>query len=156
MLRIRIIAVGKNKDTWVDLAVSHYLKLLKKHADISFDCVADIKNSKNLAPHEIKKKEAEKIQKASRSNYKIALHDSGKSYDTIEFSEYLKNLMNNSGGAVEMIVGGAYGLDKSILAECNDRLSLSPMTMSHQLIRPVLLEQLFRAFDILSGGKYHK
>ena len=143
MLKIKIITVGKNKEAWVDDAIKHYEKLLTKFAKLSFVYIHDIKKTRALGDDDVKKLEASKIKKKLSPNYKVALSDKGR-------------LMRNSGGVIEIIIGGVYGLDESIIDECNDIISLSPMTMSHQLVRPVLLEQLYRGFSILSGGKYHK
>jgi 23S rRNA (pseudouridine1915-N3)-methyltransferase len=156
MLKINIIAVGKNKETWVDDAIGHYEKLLKKFVKLSFEYIPDQKKSSSLSENEVKRQEASAISKRLDSGHKIALSDKGRKYNSEEFADYLSKLMQQSGGAVEFIIGGAYGLDSSVINECDDVVSLSPMTMSHQLIRPVLLEQLYRGFSILSGGKYHK
>jgi 23S rRNA (pseudouridine1915-N3)-methyltransferase len=156
MLKINIIAVGKNKDAWVDDAIRHYEKLLKKFVNLSFDFIPDIKKSPGIGENEIKKLEASKIIKKLRPGYKIALSDKGRKYNSEEFAKYLSKLMQKSGGTVEFIIGGVYGLDESIINECDVVVSLSPMTITHQLVRPILLEQLYRGFSILSGGKYHK
>ncbi len=100
--------------------------------------------------------EAELIRSKVKSNYSIALTDRGKSMDSLKFARWLEKLKINSGGACDFIIGGIYGIEKDLLASCRETLSLSPMTMSHQLVRPVLLEQLYRGFSILGGGKYHK
>nr|MBN2277896.1 23S rRNA (pseudouridine(1915)-N(3))-methyltransferase RlmH [candidate division Zixibacteria bacterium] len=156
MLKINIIAVGKNKETWVEEAINHYLKLLARHASVSFIYIPDLKKSRELDNPELPRLEAPLIFKKIKSSCTVALVDKGKTYTSEEFAEYISGLMMTSGGSVDFIIGGIHGLDKSILITCRETLSLSPMTMSHQLIRPVLLEQLYRAFSILSGGKYHK
>jgi len=156
MLKIKIITVGKNKEAWVDDAIKHYEKLLTKFAKLSFVYIHDIKKTRALGDDDVKKLEASKIKKKLSPNYKVALSDKGRQYNSEEFSNFISKLMQNSGGVIEIIIGGVYGLDKSIIDECNDIISLSPMTISHQLVRPVLLEQLYRGFSILSGGKYHK
>lgn len=155
MFRINIIAVGKNKEYWVDGSIEHYLTLLKKFADVVMIYVPDIKQSSNLSEKELRRAEAIIIQKNFRTEYRIALADMGKPFDSVKFAKYVENLMLKT-GACDFIIGGIYGLDKTIIDSCNDIISLSPLTMSHQLVRPVLLEQLFRAFSIISGGKYHK
>ncbi len=156
MLKIKIIALGKNKETWVDDAIMHYEKLLRKFARLSFVYIPDIKKARGLSENEVKKQEALRLMKKLGSGYKVALSDRGRQYDSNEFAKYLSRLIQDSGGSVEFIIGGVYGLDKPIMDECRNIISLSPMTISHQLVRPVLLEQLFRGFSILSGGKYHK
>jgi len=156
MLKINVIAIGKNKSSWIDEAITHYQKLLRKYARISFIYIPDIKKTKDLKDSELSAFEAALLLKKSKANYKIALSDRGQKYNSEEFAEYLSKLMLKSGGVVDIIIGGIYGLDGSVLEISDNILSLSPMTMSHQLIRPVLLEQLFRGFSILAGGKYHK
>ncbi len=156
MLKINIISIGKNKDQWVDDAISHYIKLLKKYTELTFDFIPGKKLSKNLSDVELSALEAELIKPKLKSRYQIALSDSGKLYNSIQFSKWLSILPNNCFGSCDFIIGGIYGLDKSFLKSCHEIISLSPMTMSHQIVRPVLLEQLYRGFSILSGSKYHK
>jgi 23S rRNA (pseudouridine1915-N3)-methyltransferase len=156
MLRINIIAVGKNKDRWVDDAVSHYLKLLKKHASVSMNYIRDTRKAKNVGESDVKKCEAESILKISKADYKIALDVKGKMFDSERFAKHISKLQMSSGGTVDFIIGGVYGLDDSVVNGCRESISLSPLTMSHQLIRAVLLEQLYRGFSIISGGKYHR
>jgi len=156
MFRINIIAVGKNKDDWVESAVGHYLKLLKKFAQVSIDYIPDIKKAKSLSDKEIKKAEASLVSEKMKSAYNIALSDKGRSYDSTAFARRLENIFRQSAGSCNIIIGGVYGLDGSILDASQEIISLSPLTMSHQLIRLVLLEQLYRGFTIILGGNYHK
>jgi 23S rRNA (pseudouridine1915-N3)-methyltransferase len=156
MLRIKIITVGKNKERWVEEAVEHYLRLLKKFASVSIIYIPGIKKPASISDTEIVRREADLIAGKCTSGYKIALSDKGRRLDSRQFAKFLARITRDSGGSVDFIIGGIYGLDDSIVRACNESLSLSNLTMSHQLIRPVLLEQLYRAFSILSGGKYHK
>lgn len=156
MLRINIIAVGKNKESWVEDSIAHYIKHLKKFSSVNMIYLPDIKKAKNLSESEIKKREAGLILDKARSDYKIALDVRGSKYSSEQFSKFIERLLNDSGSNVDFIIGGAFGLDQSLLDVCRNIISLSSLTMSHQLIRPVLLEQLYRGFSILSGGKYHK
>lgn len=155
MFKIQIIAVGKNKDEWVKLAVNHYLKLLNKYCTIDLVYSQEIKKTKNRNEAEVMKSEAKSI--IDKMDYKpvYVLDDAGKSMNSMQFSKFMEKI-SLSESQCAFIIGGAYGLDKSLVKDCRDKLSLSPMTMSHQLIRPVLLEQLYRAFSIISGSKYHK
>ena len=156
MFHINIIAVGKNKDQWIDDAIAHYLKLLKKFAVIEINYIPDVKNSKNLSRNELINQERILIEKNLKSEFVIALSDRGRSYDSIQFADLLLQTMQQSRGNADFIIGGAYGLSEQFMKKCRMILSLSPMTMSHQLVRPVLLEQLYRGFSILSGSSYHK
>lgn len=156
MFRINIIALGKNKENWVAEAVDHYLKLLKRYASVSFVCIPDIKQSGKLSRNELVRQEADRLRKSVKSGYTIALSDRGRQYNSEDFAGYLSYLMENSQGSVDFIIGGIYGLSEAFTRTCSESISLSPMTMSHQLVRAVLLEQLYRGFSILFGSKYHK
>jgi len=156
MLKINIIAVGKNKEPWVDDAVEHYLKYLRKFATATMDYIPDKSSGRNESEIEIMRDEAERIKAKIKSSYAIALSDRGKKMDSIQFSKWLSKLMQKSGGGCDLVIGGIYGLHPAFLESCREVISLSPLTMSHQLIRPVLLEQLYRGYSILTGGKYHK
>jgi 23S rRNA (pseudouridine1915-N3)-methyltransferase len=155
MFRIDILALGKNKDRWVDEAVTHYITLLKKFAKVNIIYIPDIIGAKNFNVQELRRAEAAAIEKRLHSDYSIALSDRGKALSSDEFARFLSKIMMRSGNS-EFVIGGIYGLNSSVIEKCRATLSLSPMTFSHQLVRPILLEQLFRAYSILSGGKYHK
>lgn len=156
MFKINIIVLGKNKDQWVDDAIAHYLKLLKKYATISFSYIPGKKLSDKLSEVEVMKLESDLIRKRLISRYQIALSEHGSTFASEQFAGLLSKIMKESGGACDFVIGGIYGLDKSFMKSCHKVLSLSPMTMSHQIVRPVLLEQLYRGLSILSGGKYHR
>jgi 23S rRNA (pseudouridine1915-N3)-methyltransferase len=156
MLKINIITIGKNKEVWVDKAVDHYHKYLKKYATLAMTYLPDIKDAKNLSQQELMLAEADLLERKVKSKFRIALSDRGRKYRSEEFAEWLSGLTMNSGGSCDFIIGGIYGLHERILKSSREIISLSPMTMSHQLVRVVLLEQLFRGFSIISGDKYHK
>lgn len=156
MLKVQIVAFGKNKDDWVKEGIEHYLKLLGRFAQVSIRIIPNLNKSKNLSPGEIKKLEAVEILKTIDDHYLVALSDSGKSYDSIDFSKKIMSWQTSGNSSITFLIGGAYGLDKKILDRADFVLSLSPMTFSHQIVRMVLLEQLYRAFSILGGSDYHK
>ncbi|SYZ73338.1 Ribosomal RNA large subunit methyltransferase H [Candidatus Zixiibacteriota bacterium] len=155
MFRINIIAIGRNKDAWIELGIDHYLKLLRKSAQVNLAVIPDVKSAGNLSPQELRKAEANSFRKHLKSDFIIALSDRGRLMTSEEFADFLQVLMTRSPGC-DFLIGGIYGLDESILKTSREIISLSPMTMSHRLIRPVLLEQIYRAFSIISGGNYHK
>lgn len=155
MFKIRVMAVGKNKEHWVDLSIEHYQTCLKKYSRPEMIYTAERKKTGKISEIEVMKAEAEYIGDKLDTGYTIALHDRGRRLDSAEFAGYMQKLMSRH-SLCTFIIGGAYGLDEDLMKRCDDRLSLSPMTMSHQLVRPVLLEQLYRALSIISGGKYHK
>ena len=156
MLKIRIIAIGKHKDRWVEEGCAHFEKLLSRFAKVEWKILASSKESSSLTPAEIRKREAKLLEKEWGRGAHIALADKGEHKDTPAFAKMLETMQVKSGGALNLIIGGAFGLDDSILDKADHVLSLSPLTFSHQLVRLVLLEQLYRAFSILHGMDYHK
>jgi 23S rRNA (pseudouridine1915-N3)-methyltransferase len=155
MFKIRIIAVGKNKEPWIEQAIEHYLKLLKKYCRVEIVYTSEVKKTKALSDIEAMRREAAYIDKHLDAEPVFALCDNGRKMNSLKFSSFIEKLMLESDRCA-FIIGGAYGIDGDLMKRSRDKISLSPMTMSHQLVRPVLLEQLYRAFSIFSGGKYHK
>ncbi|MFH1372241.1 MAG: 23S rRNA (pseudouridine(1915)-N(3))-methyltransferase RlmH [bacterium] len=156
MLRISIIAVGKNKDRWVDEGCTHFEKLLSRYAGVTWKIVVPVKETSSLTANEIKKKEGRLIEKALGKGVHIALTDGGRTADSRAFAKMIEKLQVTGGGGITFIIGGPHGLDEAVLKQSDHVLSLSPLTFSHQLVRLVLLEQLYRAFSILHGTDYHK
>ena len=156
MLSINIILIGKDKNPWVTDGCAHYEKLLSRYAKIKWSVIIPPKKLSSLSPDEIKAKEGGLILQRATKGTVIALADSGKKLNSHNFAGLLDKLHTTSGGAINLIVGGAYGLDQAVLDKADMILSLSPLTFSHQLVRLVLLEQLYRAFTIIHGTDYHK
>ena len=111
---------------------------------------------KGIPAVEVKSKEADRLIPAIGSHFLIALHDRGKSFDSLTFARQLEQLQIVSNGTLAFVIGGAFGLHERILTKAKVQLSLSPLTFSHQLTRLTLLEQLYRGFSILKGTSYHK
>ena len=147
---MKIISIGKLNKEFHPIA-EHYKKIIKYQ--IKF---VEIDNIKKLLPTQIKQAEAKLINKyIDAKSYKIILDVIGKNLSSHEFANVIKtNLLFNDD--ICFIIGGAFGLDESILAQANIRLSLSNMTMPHQMAKIILLEQLYRAQTILENHPYHK
>ena len=156
MVRINIIAVGKDKDEWVTEGVAHFEKLLSRFAKLKWTIVTAPSKSSSLSSNEIKLQEAKLIQKYLSGGTIVALADTGRQYDSPKFAKRLETLLSQSSGEMKFVIGGPYGLEKSILERADEIVSLSGLTFSHQIVRLVLLEQLYRAFSILKGTEYHK
>ena len=156
MFKIRIIAVSRGNVDWVEQACDHYEKLLKKYASVETVRISSRKASRNLSPTDIRKSEMELIIKSLSDWFSIALTDSGDKLDSIAFANKLETWRDKHGGRIQFLIGGAFGLDPALLLNSGFRLSLSPLTFSHQLVRPILMEQLFRGLSILHGSDYHK
>src|SRR5690606_15574191 len=116
----------------------------------------DIKNVKNLSESQQMEKEGEQFSKyLGTSDYVILLDERGKALRSVEFSGYIEQKMLTSVQHVVFLIGGPYGFSKEIVKRANDKLSLSRMTFSHQMVRLFFVEQIYRAFTILKGEPYH-
>ncbi|MBN1212933.1 MAG: 23S rRNA (pseudouridine(1915)-N(3))-methyltransferase RlmH [candidate division Zixibacteria bacterium] len=156
MVKIRVIASGRDKDKWLAEGVNHFLKLLGRYAAIEIKNLSSPRYPDSLSPVDIKKKEAARFEKEFKGGYFIALSDRGQKKDSLEFAGLLERVQVQNRGPINFLIGGPYGLDESILRKADLVLSLSELTFSHQLVRLVLLEQLYRGFSILHGSSYHK
>lgn len=156
MIKIKVVAVGKDKDPWVTEGCEHLLTLLRKHANMHMALLPSPKGTASLPPGEIMAREASLIEPHLSRGLIVALIDTGKQFDSPSFAKQLERWQTTCDGQITFLIGGAYGLDQRLLTRAHHLLSLSPLTFSHQLVRVVLLEQLYRAFSILSGSPYHK
>ena len=149
MLHINIIQVGKTKDSYFREAESEYLKRLSRYAKISVETIEEDKKGDDRV--KAMKREGESIMKKLREDaFVVALEIGGKSYSSEEFASFLKE-----SGKVTFVIGGPYGLSEEVLNRANVKLSFSKMTFTHQMIRVILLEQVYRGCTILEGKKYH-
>lgn len=141
MLHIRIIQVGKTKDSYFREAEDEYLKRLSPYAKVKVETV------------EQKKIEIEGeaiLKKIKDGDFVVALEINGKSYSSEEFAAFLRKSEK-----ITFVIGGPYGLSEDVLRRANSRLSFSKMTFTHQMVRIILLEQIYRGCTILAGKKYH-
>ena len=153
-MKIKIFALGKSKQGFIEDGIKEYLKRLSKYASVKLEILTDIKLSKSNTIQIVKDKEAEIIQKHLKDNdFIIALDEYGKQFTSLEFASILEKQRGRKD--ITFIVGGVYGLSEKIIKSANLRLSFSEMTFTHQMIRLVLAEQIYRAFTILEGKKYH-
>ena len=133
-----------------------YLKRLTHYLSVTLEILPDSKNAKNLSEKEQKRMEGESILKRIDSSDQVVLLDEkGKEFRSIEFSKFLQKKMNAGTRNLVLVIGGPYGFSDSVYQRANGKLSLSKMTMSHQMIRLFLLEQVYRAFTILRNEPYH-
>jgi 23S rRNA (pseudouridine1915-N3)-methyltransferase len=154
--KIRIIAVGKDKDGWLAEGAVHYCKLLNRYASIEIEIVSKRRASTSSDPEATKKAEADALLSRLGEADFLALDDRGDTVTSAQFARLLDKLTSHQRGALTIVIGGAYGLDKRVPTAARQCISLSPLTFSHQIVRLVLLEQLYRAFTILEGADYHK
>jgi 23S rRNA (pseudouridine1915-N3)-methyltransferase len=155
-MKIKIIAISKNKFEYISAGEADYLKRLKKYAQVE---ILNLKEEpiKSQPIDDILAKEGERILKNLDDDfYTIALHVMGNEKTSFEFAQKLEEIRDFKGGKICFIIGGPLGLDQKVLAKADLALSFSKMTFTHQLIRLLLLEQIYRGFEILAGTEYHK
>ena len=159
-MKIRIIAIGKVKETYLKEGIIEYLNRIKPYCTIEIVEVNDESVSDNPKDAEITKVkdvEGERVLKLLKPNdYLIGLDLNKKQYTSPEFAKYLENKFVQGGSSIAFVIGGSYGLSDALKSRCNDSISLSNMTFLHQMTRLILLEQIYRAFKINRNETYHK
>lgn len=159
-MKVRILTVGKLKEDFAKEGVKEYTKRLSKFAQIEIVEVDDEKTKENASDNElnlVKDKEGEKLlARIAEKDYVIALAINGNTYDSVAFSKHLSELMNTGNSTIDFVIGGSVGLSDKVLKRANEKLSFSDFTFPHQLMRVILLEQIFRAFKIAKNEPYHK
>ncbi|MGV8878006.1 MAG: 23S rRNA (pseudouridine(1915)-N(3))-methyltransferase RlmH [Sphingobacteriaceae bacterium] len=155
-MKITFITIGKTDDQYLKEGIEKYLKRLKHYIKFEFTEIPDLKNTKAWNQDQQKAKEAELIlKKITPMDHIILLDERGQEFSSPQFADYLNHKMIASTHNLVFIVGGPYGFDESIHQRANDKLSLSKMTFSHQMVRLFFVEQVYRAFTILKGEPYH-
>jgi 23S rRNA (pseudouridine1915-N3)-methyltransferase len=154
-MHIKLILNGKTDEAYLCEGISIFEKRLKHYCSFEQIILPSIKAG-GLNAEQIKEKEAELIYKQIKhTDYVILLDEKGKQLTSIEFAEFISKQQLESVKTLVFIVGGPFGFSKSIYNRANYLLSLSKMTFSHQMIRLLFIEQLYRAFTIIKGEKYH-
>ncbi|WP_221212103.1 MULTISPECIES: 23S rRNA (pseudouridine(1915)-N(3))-methyltransferase RlmH [Anoxybacillaceae] len=155
-----VLSVGKLKEKYLKQGIEEYVKRLSGYAKMEIIEVADEKAPENLSDQEmkqIKEKEGERIlAKISDDMHVIALAIDGKMKSSEEFAIHLDKLATYGTSKVAFVIGGSLGLSEKVMKRANESLSFSQMTFPHQLMRLILLEQIYRAFRINRGEPYHK
>lgn len=159
-MKITLIGVGKIKENYLAQAISEYSKRLGRYTKLEIIEVADEKTPDGASEAEelqIKNIEGERILKQIKdSSYCLALAIEGKMYDSVEFAEQLEKLRINGKSHLTFLIGGSLGLSGEVLKRADTLISFSKMTFPHQLMRVILLEQVYRAYRITLGEPYHK
>lgn len=155
-MKITFLVVGKTSKKWVEEGAQEYTKRLVHYNPFASIELADIKQAANMPREVLKTKEGEMIlSKLSEGDMLILLDERGKKYSSEEFAQTLEKWMKSSAKNMFFVVGGAYGFSDEVYKRADAKLSLSDMTFSHQMVRAIFLEQLYRAFTILKGEPYH-
>ena len=159
-MKVTINCVGKVKESYFRGAIAEYSKRLGKYCKLEIVEVADEKTpdkASEVVEDGIKKKEAERLLKGLKEDaFVIALAIDGKALDSVQLSNQIKQLGIRGKSHIQFVIGGSLGLHESVLKRADMKLSFSAMTFPHQLMRVILLEQIYRSYRIMSNEPYHK
>jgi 23S rRNA (pseudouridine1915-N3)-methyltransferase len=155
IVKFTLLTVGKTDINWVREGLETYSSRLSHYVPFSVREIPELKNTSALSQSQIKEKEGELILKSIKPSDRIFLLDEhGKELRSVEFAEMIRR-MTLDGKDVVFVIGGAYGFSDSVYDRCDGKISLSKMTFSHQMVRTIFAEQLYRAFTIIKGEPYH-
>jgi len=159
-MNIHLISVGKIKEKYLLLGIQEFKKRLQSYCSLTFNEVTDEQAPEHLSEKDlllIKKREGEKIlRKVKPEQYVIVLDIHGVSWSSEQFATELQMLSFQGKNQITFIIGGSNGLSEEVLQRANQKISFSKMTFPHQLMKLILLEQIYRSFKILRGEPYHK
>ena len=155
-MKISIWAIGKNNEPYIKSGVEEFTSRITKYFKIEWNILPVPKNAGMMSEMDLRKKEAEMIFEWLNPNDQlVALDEKGKQLTSVQFASFLQARANESTRNLVFLIGGAYGLDESILKTASHVISLSQLTFPHQLVRLILAEQVYRACTILKNEKYH-
>ena len=155
-MNIKLLAIGKTDNKVLLTLIDDYTKRLSFYIKFDLEIIPDIKNVKNLSESQQKEKEGELIlSKLTPTDQLILLDGNGTTYSSVGFSDYLQKKMNSGAKTLVFVIGGPYGFSDEVYQKAQGKISLSPMTFSHQMVRLFFIEQLYRGFTILKNEPYH-
>ncbi|MBQ3148327.1 MAG: 23S rRNA (pseudouridine(1915)-N(3))-methyltransferase RlmH [Alistipes sp.] len=155
-MNIELIVVGKTDSKEVEALVEMYAKRVNRYCRFSITTLADVRNTRNMSPSRQKQLEGEAILRMVGDGDCLTLMDErGSQYTSIEFSQWLQKRMLSGVKRLVLVIGGPYGFSDEVYARADQKISLSKMTFSHQIVRAIFAEQLYRAFTILHNEPYH-
>ena len=151
-----LLVVGKTVEQHYVAAIADYVERVKHYIPFDMEVIPELKNTKSLSMEQQKEREGSLIIKSLQpGDVVVLLDEKGKEFRSVEFASWMEGKLNTVSRRLALVVGGPYGFSKSVYALANDKISLSKMTFSHQMIRLIFVEQLYRAMNILHGGPYH-
>ncbi len=155
-MKISLIVVGRTVEKHYIAAINDYIERTKHFISFDMEVIPELKNTKNLTMEQQKEKEGELILKSFQPGDVIVLLDEfGKEFRSVDFANWMERKMNSVNKRLVFVVGGPYGFSQKVYEAALEKISLSKMTFSHQMIRLIFVEQLYRAMTILNNGPYH-
>ena len=155
-MKTTLLVVGRTVEQHYITAINDYIQRTKRFITFDMEVIPELKNTKNISMELQKEKEWELICKAFQPGDVIVLLDEhGKEMRSLEFAEWMKRKMNTVNKRLVFVIGGPYGFSQKVYDVAHEKISMSKMTFSHQMIRLIFVEQIYRAMTILNGGPYH-
>ena len=155
-MKINLLCIGKTDDKEIKNLINYYLTRLPRHWNFEITEIPDVKNARNLTPDLLKKEEAKLfLNIIENTDLVVLLDEKGKQFTSREFAQKLDSYQNNSIKKICFLVGGAYGFSEEMYQKANEKISISKMTFTHQMIRLFFVEQIYRSDQILQGKPYH-
>lgn len=155
-MKITLLTVGKTDKDWVKQGMDIYVSRLKHYIPFSVVEIPELKNVSSLTKEQIKVREGELILKNIRpADDMILLDERGKEFSSVEFAKVIQDKITYAGKDIVYVIGGAYGFSDAVYQRADSKISLSRMTFSHQMVRAIFIEQVYRAFTIMKGEPYH-
>ena len=155
-MKITLLTVGKTDKDWVRQGMDIYVSRLKHYIPFSVVEIPELKNVSAMTKDQIKAKEGElKLKQVKPADDLILLDERGKEYTSVELAKVIQDKISYTGKDMVYVIGGAYGFSDAVYQRANSKISLSRMTFSHQMVRAIFVEQIYRAFTIMKGEPYH-
>lgn len=155
-MKVTLLVVGRTVEKQYITAINDYIERTKHYLSLDMEVIPELKGTKNLSTDQQKEKEGELILKAFQPGDVIVLLDEfGKEYRSVDFAGWMEKKMANVSRRLVFVIGGPYGFSRKVYGLANEKISLSKMTFSHQMIRLIFVEQVYRAMTILNNGPYH-
>lgn len=155
-MKVLLLAIGKTSTRFVADGIAEYCKRLSRYIPFEIKCLSDAKNTRNLNESQQKQKEGQMILAAlAPQDYVVLLDEHGREFTSMEFAAYMERKMQSVPKQLVFIIGGPYGFSPEVYARANEKLSLSKMTFSHEMVRLFFIEQIYRAMTIINNEPYH-
>lgn len=155
-MELCVISVGKISSSWIQEGTNLFKSRIDKYLKFYFQIIPDIKNSKSLSKESIKEEEGKAILSTlNNSDFVILMDEKGKEHTSKGFAEWIQKQMNSGRKRLVLVIGGPFGFSKEVYSRANSLISLSQMTLTHEMAKLLLTEQIYRAMTILKGEPYH-
>lgn len=155
IVKLILLTVGKTDVSWVREGLQLYVGRLQHYVKFDLREIPELKGTSALSEEQIRQKEGAMILREAGNAEIILLDERGNQYRSLEFASWLQDRLNRGGRDICFVIGGAYGFSREVYEKASGKVSLSKMTFSHQMVRTIFAEQLYRAFTIIKGEPYH-